>query len=160
MTYVTRCLSAVGKRPEAPNSHAALVAEWTLTLAQAKRGGNELAADCVESVNKLMDGVWASAESVGVASLRGTHYVSSLFDGSIPDVSAFRSFHEGLGTMRNMLKRYKRSFRASGGGGGGVTSLRTRSWLQSGGVLHDGRLDLHHRIWRQVVPHQQLQRVC
>ena len=68
-------------------------------------GRNELAADCVESVNKLMDGVWASAESVGVASLRGTHYVSSLFDGSIPDVSAFRSFHEGLGTMRNMLKR-------------------------------------------------------
>ena len=133
MTYVTRCLSAVGKRPEAPNSHAALVAEWTLALAQAKRGGSELAADCVESIDKLMDGAWASAESVGVASLRGTHYVSSLFDGSIPDVSAFRSFHEGLGEMRNMLKRYKRSFQmltartdgagGSGSGGGGSSMM-------------------------------------
>jgi hypothetical protein len=110
LTYVTRALTAVGKLASAPNSHAALVDEWTSALARAKRGGAELAADCIESIVKLMVGAWASAESMGVASLRGAHYTSSLFDGSIPEVSGFRSFQEGLGPMKQMATRYKRTF--------------------------------------------------
>ena len=66
----------------------------------------------MDAIDKLMYGAWASAESIGVAALKGTHYSSSLFDGDIPEVSAFRTFQEGLGPIRNMLKRYKRSVQA------------------------------------------------
>jgi hypothetical protein len=97
---------------DAPNSYAALVDEWTAPLARAELGGSELAADCVDAIEKFMDGAWASAESIGVAALKGSHYSSSLFDGDIPEVGAFRTFQEGLGPIKNMLKRYKRSVQA------------------------------------------------
>ena len=71
-------LTAVGKLASAPNSHAALVDEWTSALARAKRGVAELAADCIESIAKLMDGAWASAESMGVASLKGSMSMTAL----------------------------------------------------------------------------------
>ena len=62
-TYVTRDLAAVGKLETAPNSHAALIDEWTSSLARAKRGGADLAADCIDNFTVLMVGAWASAES-------------------------------------------------------------------------------------------------
>ena len=108
--YVTRALAAVGKLETAPNSYAALINEWTAALARAERGGAELAADCIDNIVPLMDGGWASAEAIGVASLKGTFYTPSLFDGDIPEVASWRTFQEGLVPMKQMLSRYKRTF--------------------------------------------------
>ena len=57
-----------------------------------------------------MVGAWASAESTGVASLKGTYYTPSLFDGNIPEVTNWRTFQEGLAPMKQMVTRYKRTF--------------------------------------------------
>ena len=57
-----------------------------------------------------MVGVWASAESTGVASLKGTYYTPSLFDGNIPEVTNWRTFQEGLLPMKQMVSRFKRTF--------------------------------------------------
>jgi hypothetical protein len=110
--YVSRALAAVGKIEAAANSYAALIGEWAPSLARAKRGGVELAADCIDNIMVLMDGAWASAEAIGVASLKGEHYNPSLFDSSIAEVVNWRGFQEGMGPMRQMVSRYKRTLSA------------------------------------------------
>ena len=108
--YVSRALAAIGKLETAPNSFVALINEWNAALARAERGGVELAADCIDNIVPLMDGGWASAEAIGVASLKGTFDTPSLFDGDIPEVSSWRTFQEGLVPMKQMVTRYKRTF--------------------------------------------------
>jgi hypothetical protein len=107
--YVSRALAAVGKIGAAANSYAALIGEWAPSLARAKRGGVHLAADCIDNVIVLMNGAWASAEAIGVASLKGEHYNPSLFDSSISEVVNWRSFQEGMAPMKQLVSRYKRT---------------------------------------------------
>ena len=76
--------------------------------------------DCLAAVVDLMDGVWANGEAAGVAELRTGQCDAALFDPvGFSELITFRQFVDDMPSMKKMATRYKRTFGAMAGRGGG-----------------------------------------